>query len=68
MKDFKVEIFLKGSLYLLPSPSPSVKIQIMSWKVCLSCKGKTMLGNVNKLLKNKKFVDNAKQCFAYYLM
>ena len=37
----KVEKILKGSLDLFPSPSPSVKIQIMGWKVCLRCKGKT---------------------------
>ena len=36
----KVEKILKGS----PSPSPSVKIQIMGGKVCLKCKGKTLLG------------------------
>ena len=47
--NFKVEIFLKGSLDLIPSPSPSVKIQIMSGKVCLRCKGKTF--------EYKKFVD-----------
>ena len=31
----KVEIILKGSLDSIPSPSPSVKIQIMGGKVCL---------------------------------
>ena len=45
----KVEKVLKGSLDSIPSPSPSVKIQIMSGKVCLRCKGKTLLGDVNKL-------------------
>ena len=30
----KVEKILKGSLDLIPSPSPSVKIQIMGGKVC----------------------------------
>ena len=29
----KVENILKGSLDSIPSPSPSVKIQIMGWKV-----------------------------------
>ena len=38
---------------MIPSPSPSVKIQIMGWKVCLRCKGKTLLGVVNKRLKIK---------------
>ena len=37
----KVEKILKGSLDLIPSPSPSIKIQIMGGKVCLRCKGKT---------------------------
>ena len=36
----KVEKILKGSLDSIPSPSPSVKIQIMGGKVCLRCKGK----------------------------
>ena len=31
----KVEKFLKGSLDSIPSPSPSLKIQIMGGKVCL---------------------------------
>ena len=38
----KLENVLKGSLDLIPSPSPSVKIQIMGGKVCLRCKGKTL--------------------------
>ena len=61
----KVEKILKGSLDLIPSPSPSVKIQIMGGKVCLMCTGKTFLGVVNKHLDTKKFVDNAQQCFAF---
>ena len=44
----KVENILKGSLDSIPSPSPSMKIQITGGKVCLRCKGKTLLGNVNK--------------------
>jgi hypothetical protein len=48
---FKVEIFLKGSLDSILSPSSSVKIQIMGGKVCLRCKGKKLPGVVNKLLK-----------------
>ena len=50
----KVEKILKGSLDLMPSPSPSVKTQIMGGKVCLRYKGKTLLGTVNKLLKTSK--------------
>ena len=45
-------IFFKDSLDSIPSPSPSVKIQIMGSKVCLRCKGKTLL------------VDITQQCFA----
>ena len=55
-KFFKVEKILIGSLDLIPSPSPSVKIQIMGRKVWLRCKGKTLLGIVNN--------DITKQCFA----
>ena len=46
----KVEIFLKSSLDSIPSPSSSVKIQIMGWKFCLRCKGKTLVGDAKKLL------------------
>ena len=42
----KVEKILKGSLDSIPSPS--VKIQIMGGKVGFSCKGKTLLGVINK--------------------
>ena len=52
----KVEKFLKGSLDSIPSPSPSVKIQIMGRKVCLRCKGKTLLGVVNKLFVFKSLL------------
>ena len=38
---------------MIPSSLPSEKIQIMSGKVCLRSKGKTLLGFVNKLLKTK---------------
>ena len=49
----KVEKILEGNLDLIPSHSPSMKIQIMGGKVCLRCKGKTLLGTVNKLLFSK---------------
>jgi hypothetical protein len=62
----KVENILKGSLDSIPSSSPAVKIQIMGGNVCLRCNGKTLLGIVTKLLKNKKFVDNMQQCFALF--
>ena len=62
----KVEKILKGSLDSIPSPTPLVKIQIMGGKVCLRCKGKTLLGVVNKFLKVKS-VFNAQQCVGIYL-
>ena len=40
----KVEQILKDTLLSIPSPSPSVKIQIMSGKVGSRHKGKTLLG------------------------
>ena len=43
----KVKKILEGSLDLIPSPSPSVKIQIIGGKVGLGCKSKTLLGAVN---------------------
>ena len=49
----KVEKVLKGSLDSIPSASASVKIQIINRKVSLRCKGKTLLGIVNKILKTK---------------
>ena len=63
----KVENILKGSLDLIPSPSPSVKIQIMGGKVCLMCKGKTLLGVVNKLLKTKSLLTSPSNVLPYYL-
>ena len=62
----KVENILKGSLDSIPSPSPSVKIQIMGGKVCLRCKGKTLLG-VNKLLKKKSLLTSPSNVLPYYL-
>ena len=53
---FKIEKILKDSLDLIPSLSPSVKIQIMGGKVCLRCKGKTLLGLVNKIFLFKSFL------------
>jgi hypothetical protein len=50
----KVEKILKGSLDFIQSPSPSVKIEIIGGNVCLRCKGKTLLGVVNKLYTSSK--------------
>ena len=52
----KVKKILKGSLDSIPSPS--VKIQTMGGKVCLICKGKTLLGIVNKLLQTKSLLTS----------
>ena len=59
---FKVEKTLKGSLDLIPSLSPSVKIQIMGGKVCLRRKG--IAGHCQQTFEDKKFVDITQQCFA----
>ena len=59
----KIEKILKGSLDSILSLSTLVKIQIMDGKICLRCKGETLLGVLN-FLKTKKFVDNNQQCFA----
>ena len=63
----KVEKILKGSLDLIPSPSSSMKIQIMGGKVCLRWKGKTLLGVVNKLLKTKSLLTSPSNVLPYYL-
>ena len=54
----KVEKIKEDSLDLIPSPSLSVKIQILGGKVCLRCKGKTLLCIVNKLLKAKSLLTS----------
>ena len=59
-----VEKILKGSLDSIPSPSPSVKIQIMGGKLC---KGKTLLGVVNKLLKTRNLLTSPNNVLPYYL-
>ena len=56
---YKAQKILKGSLDLIPSLSHSVKIQIMGGKVCLRCKGKTLLGIVNKLLKTQSLLTSS---------
>ena len=39
----------------------------MSWKVCLRCKGKTLLGVVNKLLRTKSFLTLPINVLPYHL-
>ena len=63
----KVEKILKDSLDLIPSPSPSVKIKIMGGKVCLRCKGKTLLGVVNICLETKSLMASPSNVLPYYL-
>ena len=63
----KVENILKGSLDSIPSPSPSLKIQIMGGKVCLRCKGKTLLGVVNRLFVFKSLLISPSNVLPYYL-
>ena len=65
--NFKVEKILKGSLYLIPSPSPLVEIQIMDGKVCLKCKGKTLLGIVNKLFVFKSLLTTPSKVLPLHL-
>ena len=59
----RAEKILKGSLDSISSPSPSVKIQIMGGKVCLMCKGKTLLG----VLKTKSLLTSPSNVLPYYL-
>ena len=61
------EKILKSSMDSIPSPSLSVKIQIMSRKVCLRCKGKTLLSIVHKLLKTKGLLTSPSNVLPYYV-
>ena len=63
----KVKKILEDSLDSISSPSPSGKIQIMGGKVSLRCKGKTLLGVVNKLLKTKGLLTSPSNVLPYYL-
>jgi hypothetical protein len=55
----KIEKILKGSLNSIPSPSPSVKIQMMGGKVCLRCIVKTLLVIFNKLFVFKSLLTTS---------
>ena len=65
--NIKVEKILKGSLGSISSPLTSVKIQIMGGKVCLMCKGKTLLDIVNKLLKTAILLISPSNVLSYRL-
>ena len=57
----KVENILKGSLDSIPSPSPFCE-NSNYW-----CKGKTLLGIVNKFLKTKSLLTSPSNVLPYYL-
>ena len=59
----KVEKILKGSLDLIPSPS----VKIMGGKVCLRCKGKTLLGVIKKHLNTKSLLTSPSNVLPYSL-
>ena len=63
----RIEQILKGSLDSVLSPS--VKIQVMGRKVCLSCKGQTLVDVVNTLLKTKSLLTSPGNVLSlsYYL-
>ena len=56
-----------SSLDLISSPSPSLKIQIMGRKVCLKCKDKTLLGDVNKLFVFKALLTTPSNVLPLHL-
>ena len=62
----KVKQISEDGLHLIPSLSSSVKTQIMGGKDCLKCKGKTLLGVVNKLLKTKSLLTSPGKILPYY--
>ena len=64
----KVEKILNSNLGSIPSLLPSVKIQIMSGKVCLRCKGKPSPGVVNRLLKTKSLLTSPSNVLFNYLI
>ena len=61
----KVEKIIKGSMDSIASPSYSVKM--MGGKVCLMCKGKTLLGVVSNLLETKGLLKSPRNVSPYYL-
>ena len=65
---FNVEKILIGILDSITSPSPSVKVQIMGGKVCLRCKGKTLLGDDNKLFVFKSLLKTPSNILPLHLM
>ena len=52
---------------MISPPSPSAKTQIMGGKVCLRCKGKTLLGIVNKLFVFKRLLTTSSNVLPLHL-
>ena len=57
----------EDSIDSIPSNSLSVKIQIFGMKIHLSQQGKTLLVDVNKLLKTKSMLTSLSNVLSCYL-
>ena len=64
---FKVENFIKVSMDSIPSPSSFSENSNYGWENLLECKGKTLLGIVNNLLKTKSLLTSPSNVLPYYL-
>ena len=62
----KIENILKVILDSIPSPSLSMKIQIIGRKVFLRCTGKTLLGIVNILFVLKSLLTSPSNVLTYF--
>ena len=60
----KIENIFEGTLNSISSPS--VKIQIIGRKVCMRCKGKTLLVIVNEFTKRKSLLTSPGNPLPYY--
>ena len=62
----KVENILKGSLDLISSPFPTVKIQIIGGKIYFRYEGNTYyIAGCQQTICYQMFVYNTQQCFAF---
>ena len=64
---YKVEKIQEDSLDSIPSPLPTVKIQIIGGKVYLRQKDKTSLGDVNKLFDFKSLLTMPSNVLPFHL-
>ena len=64
---YKVEKIREDSLDSIPSPLPTVKIQIIGGKVYLRQKDKTSLGDVNKLFDFKSLLTMPSNVLPFHL-